>query len=430
MQLDVAVIGAGAAGLAAGIFAGEAACERGQPLRLAVFDGARKPGAKILVSGGSRCNVTNETVTETDYFGGPRTLIRRVLKRFNHTHTLRWMRELGVELKLEDTGKYFPVTDNSRTVLDALLKRLEEVGAVLHAGARVVELLPPRQPEESWRLHLDGAEPVTARRVILATGGLALPKSGSDGWGLEVMRRLGHTVVPTTPALVPLRLDPAQPGVGGRFAEFSGVTLEVRLGLYTQAGKRLEERPGSLVFTHFGISGPAALDLSRHWLRAKRHEPHATFPVKLGVPELSTFEAAHGWLLEQGEAHPKRDVATSLKAHLPERLARAYAEVAGADTFVALRKPVRKRLAHDLVGLPLAVCGDRGYAHAEVTAGGVDLREVDMRSMASKRLDNLYLVGEILDVDGRLGGFNFTWSWATGHIAGHAVVAAAAEERA
>ena len=451
-QLDILIIGAGAAGLAAAVFAGEAAA--GRSLRLAIVDGATKPGAKILVSGGARCNVTHRQVTEDDFWGGPRPLIRRVLRVFDHTHTLGWMRSLGVELKLEDTGKYFPVTDRSRTVLEALLRRVDELGVTLHRDARVLEiqpldshtvagLTPARSaaqavegvarsvaagqagstPNEDggWRVTFRDREPLMARRLIVATGGLALPKSGSDGWGLEALRSLGHTIIQPTPALAPLVCDADQPGPGGQFADFSGITLDVRLGLFDDRDRRLEERHGSLVFTHFGISGPAALDLSRHWLRARLERPDRPLQVRLAIPGLVSFESADRWLQDQAQSSPRRDVATALRAWLPERLARAYVE--GQPNLANLGKSARRQLAHWLTGLPLRVTHDRGYAHAETTAGGVDLREIDMSTMASKRLRHLHLAGEVCDVDGRLGGFNFTWAWASGFLAGRGAVA-------
>jgi predicted Rossmann fold flavoprotein len=380
-------------------------------------------------------------VTAEDYWGGPRPVIRNVLKAFGEQRTLDWMKSLGVPLKLESTGKYFPVSDQARTVLEALLRRLREVGVELLTSTRVTGL---RQTEDGFELTTDGeAGPFQAKRLIVATGGLALPKSGSDGTGLAMMRRLGHTTIPTTPALSPLILREGT-NPGGRFAEFSGMTLDVRLGLYGPDGRRIEERTGSMVFTHFGISGPAALDLSRHILRARLEQPETAFQVCLGHPLFKTVEEADAWLLRQVEQQPKRTIALALNALFPARLAQALVEGVGEELepgrggdakterrgdgemggdLAHMSRAKRQILARRLARLPLDVIGDRGYAFAETTAGGVDLREVDGRTMQSRKVPGLFLCGEILDVDGRLGGFNFQWAWASGSLAGSAAAA-------
>ena len=417
IEADLLIIGAGAAGLAAAIFAGEAA---GGAQRILILDGAPKPGAKILVAGGGRCNVTHDQVTPDDFFGGPRPIIRNVLRAFDERRTLAWMKAMGVALKLEETGKYFPVSDDAHTVLDALLRRVGEVGARLLTGVRVTDLrVVDTDGGAGFELSTAG-EPAAfrARRVIVATGGLALPKSGSDGAGLALVARLGHAIVPTTPALSPLVLR-ASAEPGGRFAELSGLTLNVRLGLYDPAGRRVHERTGSMVFTHFGVSGPAPLDLSRHILRARLGQPDVAWQVWLGHPDLPTVEAADQWLKRQGAARPRHAVANVLSELYPERLARMLAEGAG-ETMAHLAREQRLALARRLAALPLDVAVDCGYSFAETTAGGVDLREIDPRTMQSRRVPGLYLCGEILDVDGRIGGFNFQWAWASGYLAGRA----------
>lgn len=414
-RVDIAIVGAGAAGLAAAIFAGEAA--RGTGCRIVALDGARKLGAKIIVSGGGRCNVTNVDVRPEDYWGGPRPVIRNVLRAFDHRRTLEWMKSLGVALKLEPTGKYFPATDSARTVLEALVRRVGEVGVELRPGARVKDV---RRADTGFEIQFADAPPLAARRLVMAMGGLSLPKSGSDGAGLAMARRLGHAIVPTTPALVPLLLG-RMPGAGGHFADWSGITIDARLAVREANGKIREERQGSLLFTHFGISGPAALDLSRHWLRARLENPAGEAGVTLGHPDFANEEAARAWLDVQAREHPTRQAATALQSLWPERLAR---EMAGTGaTLGQLPKAERRRLARELAALALNVTGDRGYSFAETTAGGVDLREIDYRTMESRKAPGLFLCGEMLDVDGRIGGFNFQWAWASGYLAGRGAAA-------
>jgi len=239
------------------------------------------------------------------------------------------------------------------------------------------------------------------------------------------MHRLGHTIIPPTPALTPLILKHG-PTIGGRFAEFCGTTMEARLRLRCGEGTRpLIELHGPLVFTHFGVSGPVAMNLARHWLRMKLDHPQTPVRVFLGVLALKTVAQAEAWLKSAARAHPRRLVATALEELLFSRLAHALASEIGAGIVSAqLSRDHRRWLAEQLVLLPLEVIGTRGYTHAEATAGGVDLHDVDWRTMESRRVRGLHLCGEILDVDGRIGGFNFQWAWSSGYLAGRGAIEA------
>ncbi len=420
------IIGAGAAGLAAAIFAAEASPR----LKIVLLESANKPGTKILVSGGGRCNVTNEAVTPDDYFGGPSTIVRNVLRAFDEHRTLAWMKSLGVDLKLEPTGKYFPVTDEARTVLLALLARIKKSRVELRTGVKVNRLLKgPR----GFNIYAGQAQPeVSARRVIMATGGLALPKSGSDGAGLRWMRALGHGIIPTTPALAPL-LVAEGPWGNGPPTSLSGLTVEARLTLANDEGKKIAESTGSMLFTHFGLSGPAAMNFSRHLARYRLQFPGKPERVGLGVPRFTSLEDADAWLKEQAASHPKRQIATVLGELMPERLAAIFVPPASSESagrIADLTRDERLELARNLVAAPLSVQGDRGYPFAETTAGGVDLREIDASTMESRKTPGLYLCGEILDVDGRIGGFNFQWAWSSGFLAGRAASGALEEQPA
>jgi predicted Rossmann fold flavoprotein len=328
-RVDLAIVGAGAAGLAAAVFAGEAASDA--PRSIVLLEGAKKPGAKILVSGGGRCNVTNERVTPDDYWGGPKPIIRNVLRSFDEKRTIEWMRELGVELKLEPTGKYFPVSDKARSVLDALLARADALGVRLWAGARVQDM---RRDGDEFVIELEGAEPLHASRVILATGGLSLPKSGSDGWGLQLAKRLGHSIVPTTPALSPIVLLPGT-DAAGRFAELSGITVDARLEVRSGAGRSLFAWTGSTLFTHFGLSGPTPLNVSRHFLRERLEHPTPAAMLCFGHPDYPTTEDAISRIASVASSSPRRTVAGLLGELWPDRLARTLAADIGAEKLVS-----------------------------------------------------------------------------------------------
>jgi predicted Rossmann fold flavoprotein len=418
-SIDLCVIGAGAAGLAAAIFA----AEQNPGLTVEVLDGAKTIGAKILVSGGGRCNVTHDLVTPDDFFG-TRHLIRNVLAAFPVKDTVAWFASLGVELKCEESGKLFPVTDKARTILNALLARSRELGVVLRTNHRVLDIIRleaaaesgAREPARFVARHQQGG--TFARRLILATGGQSLPRTGSDGSGYGLARRLGHRVTPTVPALVALLLDGDCIHQG-----LSGLSQEVEVQTVVQ-GRQVDRRTGSLLWTHFGISGPVVMDASRFWCLAR--ERGETAEVYGNFLPGRTQDQAREWFLAQIAQHPRRSLVKTAAEVVPERCAQALCRSVEADPQQAcaqVPRALRDRLLLALTRFRFPVLRDRGWNFAEVTAGGIPLEEVNYRTMESKLVPGLYLIGEVLDCDGRIGGFNFQWAWATGRIAGRAAAA-------
>ncbi|HTK86828.1 MAG TPA: aminoacetone oxidase family FAD-binding enzyme [Nitrospiraceae bacterium] len=421
-KIDIAVVGAGAAGLAAAIFAAEAlhgSVGQGAP-RVVVLDGAKTIGAKILISGGGRCNVTHAVVRSQD-FHGSQPVIRNVMAAFSEQATCRWFASLGVELRQEETGKLFPVTDKARTVLDALLRRCRELHVALLPQHRVMDIQSNHAQSVSAEpcfvmAHSHGT--LLARRMILATGGRSLPKTGSDGGGWDIVRRLGHTVTETSPALVPLVLESSM-----FHAELSGLSHTVELTTLVE-GKVIDRRTGSLLWTHFGVSGPVVMDSSRFWTMARVAD--LSVDVRCNFCPGQDFSRTNQWLLERGAENPQQSIAKTLSQRFPERFATALCRWCGLDpvqSIAQLPQGQRRSLVHGLTGCRLPVLRDRGWNYAEVTAGGVPLSEIDFRSMASRKVPGLYVIGEMLDCDGRIGGFNFQWAWATGHAAGRAAAA-------
>ncbi|MEX2673089.1 MAG: aminoacetone oxidase family FAD-binding enzyme [Phycisphaeraceae bacterium] len=412
-EADIAIIGAGAAGLTAAIFAAESAAP---DHRVVLLDGAKRVGAKILVAGGGRCNVTHHQV-KADDFNGPRNVVRNVLRSFTVAQTIAWFESMGVSLKREETGKLFPVSDDAHTVLNALLGRARAVGATLLTEHRVQDI---KHDADGFLITHSGGE-LRARKLIMATGGRSLPKTGSDGGGWSIIKHLGHTVTPTYPALVPLVLDDSF-----FHAQVSGIAQEVELKTFA-AGKLIDRRHGSLLWTHFGISGPVVMDASRFWVIANETTSDAQLRAAV-LPE--PFEVVEKWLITQAAAAPKRPLSALLAERLPRRVAEVLtAHVAHQDSATAteanpaigrMTRDHRRAVVHALTDLTLPVLRDRGWNYAEVTAGGVPMTEVNHRTMASRQVAGLHLVGEMLDVEGRIGGFNFQWAWATGHAAGRA----------
>jgi predicted Rossmann fold flavoprotein len=400
------VVGAGAAGLTAAIFAGRA----GVPAL--VLETRPSPGAKIRISGGGRCNVLPSRVDLSDFHtSGSRNTLRNILLSWPLADVRAFFeRDLGVPLKDEPTGKVFPRSDDARDVVAALLREAARCGADILGGFRVASARrvesegPPR-----FVLAADDGREVLARRVVLATGGLSLPKTGSDGGGLRMAERFGHRIAPTYPALVPL--------LGGDpdLRELAGVS--VRVELTAEGAGELERREGDLLFTHRGFSGPVVLDASRH----------VTAPggdsVRLRVRWGGAGVDWDGLLRAGG----RQTVGTVVRAHLPRRLAALLIERAGSDpeqSTSELPRGSRKRLVEVLTGDLLEITGNEGFRTAEVTGGGVQLGEVNPVTLESRHVPDLFFCGEILDGNGRLGGYNFFWAWVTGRRAGTAVAAA------
>jgi predicted Rossmann fold flavoprotein len=406
---DVVIVGAGAAGLFAAIWAGITNRDR----RIVLLDGAKTLGAKILVAGGGRCNVTHEVITGDEYAGSSRNAIRKVLRRFDVPTTIAFFEELGVPLKREDTGKLFPVSDSARTVLNALLRETRRLGVDLRHPCRV-DNIRWGEGEGRFRVYGEWGE-IFAGRVVLATGGKSLPKSGSDGGGYVIAQHLGHTITPRVmPALVPLLLP-----AGHWVTSLSGISTPAALTVVAGTGKKLASFTGSTLCTHFGLSGPAPLDISRHLQDAQMDDAGARLVINW-LPHFTpeTFEAN---VLAAQRVSCGR-VLTD--AGLPERLARALCEHAGIDPASQasqLSRPSRRQFVATVTACPLPITGTRGYTYAEVTAGGVPLSEIRLDRMESAVRPNLFLCGEICDVDGRIGGYNFQWAWSSGYVAGVSV---------
>jgi predicted Rossmann fold flavoprotein len=400
---EVVVIGAGAAGLTAAIFA----ALDGAPVRL--LEGTADGGRKILISGGGRCNVLPTEISEDRYVtASSPNVLRKMLRSWPLPEQRRFFeKELDIPLVVErETGKLFPASNRARDVRDGLVNRARDLGVELMFGTRAEELSPATG---GWRVTVPGGEPqlLIARCVVLATGGLSVPKTGSDGAGLRMVGRLGHTIHPTYPALTPLTAEPHPHG------SLAGVSLAVHLSAPVPRGEFVTE--GGFLFTHRGYSGPSVLDVSHLAVRSAR-AGGARQPILVRWTELDERQ----WD-ELFRGTGARTVASVLRQRLPARLADQLLEEAGlaqTRSLAQLRRDERARLVELLARYPLPWTGDEGYRKAEVTGGGVALGEVDSRTLESRLHPGLFLCGEILDAFGPIGGYNFAWAWATGRAAG------------
>lgn len=402
MTRPVVVVGAGAAGLLAGL----TAARRG--VDVVLIESTDDGGRKILISGGGRCNILPSIAQPERYVtaSSPHTL-RKILRSWPLAEQRAFLEaELKMPLVLEaETGKLFPSSQCARDVRDGLIARVREAGARIWFGARVVGL---SNTTGVWTVELQGAPPIEARAVIVATGGLSVPSTGSDGTGLSILGALGHEINDTYPALTPLTAAPHP------HASLAGVATDVTLS--APDSKPPFRTTNALLITHRGWSGPAVLDASHLATRGRRDGRRQEILVNWTGSETVDWEAA----LRDGTGTVRSVVA----ARLPRRLADALvveAEVAPETLLAQLRRTERRKLVDTLTAYRLPWTGHEGYQKAEVTGGGVALGEIDPRTMESRRAPGLHLCGEILDAFGPIGGHNFLWAWATGRAAGSSV---------
>jgi predicted Rossmann fold flavoprotein len=403
----VAVIGAGAAGLMAATFAASRGAET------FLLERTSDGGRKILISGGGRCNILPARLDERRFVtdSSPHSL-RKILRSWPLAEQITFFeREMGLPLVEEaESAKLFPASHRARDVRDGLLLLAAARGAHFVPDTFVTDLIPG---PAGWRVERAGNAPILAHAVVVATGGLSVPKTGSDGTGLAILGRLGHAVHPTYAALTPVLAD------GGPFAALAGVSLPVTIT--ARAAEREAIATGGFLFTHHGYSGPAVLDVSHVVVRSRAPgAAPATLEVqwtRLGAEEWARALSADGI----------RTVGSVVRRELPDRLADALmtgACVDPATRLAQLRREDRQRLVEMLTRSVLLWTGDAGYRKAEVTGGGIGLQEIDPGTLESRRHPGLHICGEALDAFGPIGGYNFFWAWATGRAAGLAAALA------
>jgi len=423
---DVLVIGGGAAGLCAAISAAESGAG------VIVVEKNRRPGVKILISGGTRCNLTNARGLRSlrgvtgpidplydpsqakgarsiqDAFGARGKFLGPALRALTVERSVELFESEGVATKIEANGKVFPASDRAKDVLDALLRRLERSGAQVRCDSPFTSL---DRGEEGFVVRLPvGA--LKARRVIVAVGGRSYPGCGTVGDGYSLASHFGHTIVEPRPALVPLRVD--SEWVQG----LKGLTLpDISAAILSPDGGLLLKRREALLFAHFGLTGPAILDVSRAVTRSEGTEK-TTLSLDL-VPTMRPEEIDQR--IQELSRSGRKAVVNLLPSEVPHRLAEVLVREAGipeSRTGPDLSRDERKRLVTRCKDLRIPVSGTLGFAKAEVTSGGVALDEIEPETLESKRCPGLHFAGEVLDLDGLIGGYNFQAAWSTGWLAG------------
>jgi hypothetical protein len=391
MDHDVVIIGAGAAGLMCGVEAGK----RGRNVLL--LDHAEKIGEKIRISGGGRCNFTNINAGPKNYLSANPGFCISALSRYRPRDFLAVVEKHHIAFHEKTLGQLF--CDRSATeIVDMLLKECAEAGARLESGVTVRAV----QKTTSGFALETSIGPVTCRALVIATGGLSIPKLGATSFGYDIARQFGLNIIEPRPALVPLTFGPDKLE---RFKSLAGVAVDVEIA----CGKvRFRE---ALLFTHRGLSGPAVLQISSYWT------PDQEITVNL-APDVDVFAN----LKTAKSAQPKQELQTILATLLPRRLAQAIAGEAGVNGRMAdIPDKALKKVAAAVNAWRIIPDGTEGYRTAEVTAGGVDTKELSSKTLEAAKIPGLYFIGEVVDVTGHLGGYNFQWAWASGHAAGQAV---------
>lgn len=417
-SFDVIVIGGGPAGLMASFAAGRAGA------RVLLLEKGDRLGRKLMISGGGRCNVTNRKPFDEliKQIPGNGRFLYSAFHAFGSEEIIQLFESLGVKLKEEDHGRMFPVTDKAVTVANALIEQIRRLGVQIRLQTGVDRLL--LEEDRCTGVVLRNGERIQAGAVVVAVGGASVPATGSTGDGYAWARQAGHTVTPLYPTEVPLRCS--DPLIRERVLQ--GLSLrEVALTLHDPRGKRLTTQAGDMIFTHFGLSGPAALRVG-HYVSVARMKQGAV-PLLLTIDLLPdrTEEQVYQESLAAVQAEPKRAVKNVLRL-VPERMVGpllAMAEIDPVTTFAHLPRERWRQLARLIKGVPLTVIGTLKLEEAFITGGGVSIKEVDPSSMASRLKGGLYFAGEVLDVHGHTGGYNITIAFSTGHAAGlHAALTA------
>lgn len=403
-SLVVAVVGGGAAGLTAAMFA------RYKGARVIILERMDRVGKKILATGNGRCNLSNTSLDISNYFGTNPKFAYSALNRFDFQKTIEFFDRLGVTCKVEEGGKVFPVSDQATSVLDVMRHELETIGVETVCGAEVKDITGNK---ENFTLHLGDGSNVAAHRVIIAAGGRAAPNLGSNGSGYGLAEKLGHRIVEPFPALVQLRLEAPY------LKQIKGIKFIGKAEILKD-GKSLAAAEGEILLTDYGVSGPPIFTLSRtagEWLcRGEK------VTLKVCIINYKSREELAAYMIDRLNKQSHKTLAFSFVGFINKRLVPVLLREAGIED---LNKPAgqvtaeeRNNIVRILQDWRFEVTGTNLWQSAQVTAGGVDVREINQKTMESRLAPGLFFAGEIIDIDGACGGYNLQWAWSSGSVAG------------
>ncbi|HEX7063507.1 MAG TPA: NAD(P)/FAD-dependent oxidoreductase [Bacillales bacterium] len=413
MKYDVIIIGGGPAGLMASVAAAEAGAA------VLLVDKGDKLGRKLAISGGGRCNVTNrKPINELiQYLPGNGKFLYGAFSRFDNEAIIDFFEGLGIELKEEDRGRMFPVSDSAKTVVDALLKRIRALKVEMRVNAPVETILYREGAVQGIRLK--SGEEIDAGSVIVAAGGKSVPRTGSTGDGYAWAEKAGHTITELYPTEVPLTSTEAFI----KEKRLQGLALrDVAVTVQNPKGKAIKTHRWDMIFTHQGLSGPAILRCSQYVVKALKKYKTDYVVVTIDTRPDENEEQVFQSLNKLVKAEPNKAVKNVWKGVVPERYLLFLLEeigLSGDTTYHQLPKEKVRKMAEALKSFPVRVNGTLSIEKAFITGGGVSLKEVNPKTMASKKMNGLYFCGEILDIHGYTGGYNITAAFVTGYAAGN-----------
>jgi predicted Rossmann fold flavoprotein len=402
----IAVVGGGAAGLVAAITAARDGAD------VTVFEANERPGKKILASGNGRCNITNANLDASDYFGSDPSFTAFALNAFGYARFKKFCASIGLLLQTKEDGRSYPLSNTAGSVVTALQEQARTLGVTFVCSASVTRV---EKRKEGFALHCSDYCSDGYKSLLVCTGSEAAPQLGSNGSGYAIAESFGHTLCPTYPSLVALELD------SSFHHKMSGVKQEAEVTLYID-GKAEQKVRGDILFTRYGISGFAILDISREASEALMYYRQ----VKIGLKLLPDFErqSLSEQIAQLCKSVPGYPVETVLGGLLSAKIVRYVLESCGVDPEIkASELPTKtvKKIAGTLCDWRFSVNTTHGFKHAEVSGGGVATEEVDAKTMESKKVEGLYFAGEVLDIVGRRGGYNLHFAWASGYLAGRAM---------
>ena len=404
----VAIIGGGAAGLLAGITAAQNGAE------VTIYEKMRQPGKKMLITGKGRCNITNacEIPDFVKNLPGNGRFLNSALHRFTNDDIVFLLESNGLPTKVERGGRIFPVSDKAKDVVDTLVKIFTENGGKLQTETKVIDIIS-KDGKVTGVKTINGVYPADC--IILAAGGASYPGTGSDGGGAKLAAKLGHTIVPLKPSLVPLESD--YPYVD----DLQGLSLRNVQATLTADGEKIGSEFGEMLFTHFGVSGPIILSLSN--LAAQALSAGKDVELHLDLKPALSEEKLDARIQRDFAQYSRKQLVNGMKDLLPQRLIPVVCDMAYLDEekyINQISREERHRLLSALKNFCVPITATRPLAEAIVTAGGVSVKEINPKTMESKLIKGLYFAGEVMDVDGYTGGYNLQAAFSSGHAAGEA----------
>jgi predicted Rossmann fold flavoprotein len=412
MAYEVIVIGGGSAGLMASVSASE------HGAKVLLLDKGDKLGRKLGISGGGRCNVTNAKEQDEliKHIPGNGRFLHSALASFSNRDIMHFFEDMGIRLKEEDNGRMFPVSDKAKTVVDALVNRVRSQGVDIRINSPVADVLFTNGRVDGVKLK--SGEEIKTKTVIVAVGGKSVPHTGSTGDGYAWAEKAGHSITDLFPTEVPLTSN--EPFI--RSKELQGLSLRnVSLSVWNPKGKKVIEHQGDMIFTHFGISGPIALRCSQFVVKLRKQYKVPLVKLTIDLKPDQSADEVYTETFQLSMAEPKKAIKNVLKGYLPERMLPLIFHLSGLKediTYDIIPKQSWLEMAKIVKAFPVDINGTLSIEEAFVTGGGVNLKEIDPKTMQSKLMGGLFFCGEVLDIHGYTGGYNITAAFTTGYSAG------------